>query len=396
MKPLKSIINLYLLEFTLNSILRQKTKNIFIITIFSLLVFITTSVFQISNGLKNEALRTVESLPEITIQQLKNGRMIQINQNKVDELLQIDGVSYANSRVWGYYYFANEDVHFTIIGIDQFEEQYKYIFQKISLNYNFYDMNNSMVVGRGALNILRDNYFDKSFNFIKQNGESKEVKIIGNFDRDTSLETNDVMLMPKRLAYEILEIDKDMATDIVVKVKNIDEIETIASKIQTMYPECKVTSRDYLKKSYEEMFNYKGGLFLSIFIISLFTFFMIIYDKSSTLLGDEKREIGILKAIGWSTGDILKWKLYEGFIIAAASFLFGVISSFFYVYILKAPILKDLFLGFSNLKPDFNIPFELNFEFLMIVFLICVPIYMAATIFPSWKVSIFETEEVLR
>ncbi|MBI3873935.1 MAG: ABC transporter permease, partial [Arcobacter sp.] len=79
-------------------------------------------MFQISNGLKNEALGTVNSLPEITIQQLHGGRTAPIKQDKIDELLQIDGVAYANGRTWGYYYFANKDVYFTIVGIEQFEE----------------------------------------------------------------------------------------------------------------------------------------------------------------------------------------------------------------------------------------------------------------------------------
>jgi ABC-type lipoprotein release transport system permease subunit len=144
------------------------------------------------------------------------------------------------------------------------------------------------------------------------------------------------------------------------------------------------------------MFNYKGGLFLALFIVCLFSFFMIIYDKSSGLNSEEKKEIGILKAVGWSTNDVLKWKFYEGAIISFVAYLLGFILSFFYVYILKAPLLKDLFLGSSSLKPDFNLPFELNLELLAIVFFICIPIYIAATIFPSWRASVGETDEVLR
>ena len=112
--------------------------------------------------------------------------------------------------------------------------------------------------------------------------------------------------------------------DFVVKVKNINEIGPIATKIKNLYPDCKVTTRDDLKRSYEQMFNYKSGIFLALFVISLFTFFIIIYDRSSTLLSEEKQEIGILKAVGWSTNDILKWKFYESSIISVFSFCFGV------------------------------------------------------------------------
>lgn len=389
-------INLYLFEFSINSLLRQKTKNIFILGLFTILIFLVSSIFQISNGLKNELLNTIETLPQITIQQQKAGRTVFIEQKRIDELLQINGVSYASGRIWGYYYFANKDVYFTIIGIDQFEEQYKKNFEDITQKYNFDSMQNGAIVGSGVRKILQESYFNDYFNFIKPNGEIRKVQLLGDFDRDTTLQTNDVILVPKDLAYEILDLDTNLATDIVIRVDNVEEIETIATKIRSIFPDCKVYTKEDLKRSYEEMFNYKGGLFLALFIVCLFSFFMIIYDKSSGLNSEEKREIGILKAVGWSTNDILKWKFYEGIIISLSAFIFGFILSFFYVYILKAPYLKDLFLGASSLKPDFNIPFELNLSLISIVFFICIPIYIAATIFPSWRASIGEADEVLR
>lgn len=389
-------INIYLFEFSINSLLRQKTKNIFVLVLFTILIFLVSSVFQISDGLKKELLNTVDSLPEITIQKLQGGRTTNIEQNRIDELLQINGISYANGRVWGYYYFANKDVYFTLIGIDQFEEQYKQNFEDVTKKYHFDALNNGAIVGDGVLKILKESFFDDSFNFIKPNGDIKEVQILGTFGRDTTLETNDVILLPKEVVYEIFDLNQTLATDIVVNVENIEEIETIALKIRTMFPDCKVYTKDDLKRSYEEMFHYKGGLFLALFIVCLFSFFMIIYDKSSGLNSEEKREIGILKAVGWSTNDILKWKFYEGVIISLSAFLLGFIFSFFYVYILKAPYLKDLFLGTSSLKPDFNIPFELNLPLVAIVFFICIPIYIAATIFPSWRASVGDTDEVLR
>jgi len=389
-------INIYLFEFSINSLLRQKTKNIFVLVLFTILIFLVSSVFQISDGLKKELLRNVESLPEITIQKLQAGRTTNIEQNRVDELLQINGISYANGRVWGYYYFANKDVYFTLIGIDQFEEQYKQNFEDVTKKYHFDALNNGAIVGDGVLKILQESFFQDSFNFIKPNGDIKEVQILGTFGRDTTLETNDVILLPKEVVYEIFDLNQTLATDIVVSVENIEEIDTIALKIRTMFPDCKVSTKDDLKRSYEEMFHYKGGLFLALFIVCLFSFFMIIYDKSSGLNSEEKREIGILKAVGWSTNDILKWKFYEGVIISLSAFLLGFIFSFFYVYILKAPYLKDLFLGTSSLKPDFNIPFELNLPLVAMVFFICIPIYIAATIFPSWRASVGDTDEVLR
>ena len=117
---MKNKINLYLIEYAINSLLRQKLKNGFILVIFTLLISLLASIFFISNSIKYELNSTLKSLPEITIQKLKAGRHYDINVDIIDEIINIAGVEDAIPRVWGYYYFENSGVNFSIIGIDEF------------------------------------------------------------------------------------------------------------------------------------------------------------------------------------------------------------------------------------------------------------------------------------
>ncbi len=179
-------------------------------------------------------------------------------------------------------------------------------------------------------------------------------------------------------------------------LKNYEEIPTIVTKIQNMYPNTRIITKDDLKVSYQSIFDYKSGVFLSIFIICLFTFFMIIYDKTSGVTSQEKKEIAILKAIGWQVEDILKSKFYESFTISFISYTLGVLFAFTFVYIFQAPLLRDIFVGYSELKTTFELPFILDIQTLFLIFFLTIPIYIAAIIIPSWRIATLDSDEVLK
>ena len=68
----------------------------------------------------------------------------------------------------------------------------------------------------------------------------------------------------------------------------------------------------------------------------------------------------------------------------------------FFVYTLQAPLLKDIFIGYSRLKPVFDLPFAFDFQTLFLLFFLTIPIYIAAIIIPSWRVASMNADEVMR
>ena len=392
-----SKINFYLIEYAINAILRQKYKSFFITTILTLLIFLLTSIFFFFISIKYELNSTVDALPEIVVQKIKAGRHYDIDVDVQEDILEITGVVDTVARVWGYYYFENAGVNFSIVGVNEFEAQYKESLAKVVKSGDLGESENSfMVVGSGVKKTMHNNYYKEYFNFIRPDGTLKKVDVVGVFDGDTQLESNDMIVMSKENVREIFDIDETKATDIIVKVSNPDEVATIAAKIKLIFPDSRIITKNDLKISYQNIFDYKSGIFLALFIISLFTFFIIIYDKASGLSSEEKREIGILKAIGWKVDDVLKEKFYEGFIISFIAYMVGVILAFMFVYIFQAPLLQNIFTGYSQLKTSFELPFLFDVQTLFLVFFLSVPIYIAATIIPSWKTATLDADEVIR
>ena len=390
--------NFLLLDYAIRSLMRRFGKSFFIPYILSLLIFVLASVLMIADAIKLELNTTLKTLPQITLQRFIAGKQSDVPLERVEVLLDIEGITAITPRVWGYYYFKPAGVNFSIVGIDAYEEQYSKTLSNLTQHFDIklLEKENGMIIGEGVKKILRENYYTDFFNFITSEGKWQRVYIAGVFHSDLALESNDLILLPKKLAYAIFGMDEHKATDIIVKVANIKEIATIVQKINERYPDMRAITQDDIRVSYQNIFDYKSGFFLALFSICAFAFFIIIYDKTSGLSSEEKREIGILKAIGWSSDDILKEKFYESFTLSLSAFLLGVTGSLFYVYALQAPLLRNLFMGYSALKPSFALPFSVDVSMLVLLFLLSVPIYIAATLIPAWRASTLDADEVMR
>ncbi len=54
---------------------------------------------------------------------------------------------------------------------------------------------------------------------------------------------------------------------------------------------------------------------------------------TSEISSTDKKEIGILKAVGWSIKDIIKLKIMENFIVGFMAYIIGVVFSYIFVFI---------------------------------------------------------------
>ncbi len=382
--------------FAVNGLWVRKHKNLFVYFILTLLVSILLSVNIIAGSIEKELNLTMKSLTDIIVQKIASDKQRDIPVDRLDKIIEIAGVENVFTRVWGYYYFDFAGVNFTLIGLDSFDESYKNSLNKIAEIFSDNFKDNSIILGEEVYKLFKRIGYEKIAYFRKTNGEYLKLEIIGKFRFPTYLESSDTIVTTLNTARQLVDVSDEYATDIVVKISNPKELITISTKIKKMFPDVRIITKEDIKLSYQNIFDFKKGFFISMFFIVIITFFIIVFDKLSGFTGEEKKEIGILRAVGWKISDIIKVRIYESFIIGCISFVSGVFLSYFYIYFLKAPYVRDIFSGFSKLKPEFILPFYLNFQDLITVFLLTVVIYIFATIIPAWKIASLDVEEIIK
>jgi len=144
------------------------------------------------------------------------------------------------------------------------------------------------------------------------------------------------------------------------------------------------------------VFDWRGGMIIVILAGAFFAFIILAWDKATGLSAEEKREIGILKAIGWETSDILLMKFWEGATVSLSAYLLGVLSAYLHVFLSSAVLFESALKGWSVLYPQFRLtPFINAYQLATLFFLTVIP-YTVATIVPSWRSATIDPDSVMR
>ena len=379
-------------------LLKHKSKHIAIFIISILIVFLISSVLFISNSLKKEAFSTLENQSDFVIQKINSGKILDTPISWIEDFSSINGIKNTQQRVYGQYYFMPENVYFTIVGIDLFEENTNKNLKELLkiLNISDFLKNDSMIIGNGIKKIFDKYHYFDSYDFKLSNNKLTTVKIFKDLPQEANLVANDLIIMDINLAKRILNINEENSTDIVLNVPNNLERQNIKEQLILKHSNIRILQKESLKKEYENMFNYKGGIFLVLFIVVIFTFILILYQRYSMISSNDKKEIGILKAVGWSIKDIIRLKIIENFIVGFMAFIIGIIISYIFVFILNAPILKNIFIGFSNIQNDFILNPNIDFTIIVTLFLFFIIPFLSAILIPVWKISIIDANESMK
>lgn len=370
---------------------KQKTKYISIFILATLTIFLLSTVIFIKSSLQNEILKTLESHNDFIIQKEFGGRIFDIENQLEDRLKNIYGVKNITKRVYGRYKFLSEDVYFTIIGVDfsNLNKELKNLgLQNISKD--------EMIVGFEVDNLLKKYKYINYYDFFLPNKEIKKVKIAKVLEKESNIISSDIIILDINLARDILGINRDFSTNIAFDVPNELERANIKQKLQRLDLDLNIIQKEDILKKYETIFNYKGGVFLILYLVVLFAFIMILYQRYSQVSINERKQIAIFKAIGYSVRDIIKIKMSENFVVAFVSYLIGVLLAYFFVFILNAPILKNIFIDFSNIKNDFIIYPYIEFSTFVTLFLFFMVLFLSSVLIPVWKISAINPYESLR
>lgn len=381
---------LKILEFALSSLWRRRAKSLSIIAVYAFTIAVLGSILLLTHSLRVEAGLILTGAPDLVVQRVLAGRHDLIPVEYAEALRGIPGVGAVVPRVWGYYYDALTGSNYTMVGFDD-----RPPFEIELLEGTLPAGPTQVAVGEGVARV-RSTGVGHELILIDSDNLGVVFDVVGVFRSESNILTNDLVVVRNPDLVDFFGIPDGRAIDLALEVYNPNEIPTVAAKVKRMYPDTRPIARNEILRTYDAVFNWRSGMLLTLFASALIAFSILAWDKATGISAEEKREIGILKAVGWGTSDVLELKLWEGTAISVTAFLLGLIAAWVHVFFFGATLLAPVIKGWSVIFPDFRFtPYVDLYQVFVMGCLTVVP-YVACTIAPSWKSAITDPEEVMR
>jgi ABC-type lipoprotein release transport system permease subunit len=367
-----------IIDFTLSSLWRRKGKNMALAGVYTLVIFLLASVMFLTYSIKREATLVLRDAPEIMVQRLVAGRHDLIPASYMDTIKTIRGVQSVKGRLWGYYYDPGNGANYTLV-----------------VNEDRHNESGKILIGKGvSRNLIGKEYGTMPFK--AHDGTYLFLRIKETLPSESELVSSDLILLAEEDFRKLFAIPREQVTDLVLHVRNPRELTTVAAKIAQLLPDTRPILKDEILRTYDAVFDWRGGLMIVILLGSVMAFAIFAWDKAAGLSAEEKREIGVLKALGWETADVLFMKFWEGAAVSLTSFLLGILLAYAHVFFASSTVFEPVLKGWSVLYPDFRItPFIDAYQVATLFFLTVIP-YTVATIVPSWRAATIDPDLVMR
>ncbi|MEG3638014.1 ABC transporter permease [Magnetococcus sp. PR-3] len=367
-----------LMDYTITALLRRKGRNLGLLVVYSSLIFLFASVMLFSHALQYEATQTLKNAPEVVIQKMVGGRHALVPAQDLERLTKIRGVRHPQGRVWGYYYDPVVKANYTLMAPQEGAPGL-----------------GEAIIGAGIANGRGLDVGD-ALSLPIANGEQFVLNIVGILPEQTQLVTSDLLLLEENTLRVLLDIPDDFYTDLTLRVRNPKEVDTVVGKVVNEIYDARPITRAEMLRTYRAIFDWRQGILLVVLLVCVWAFVILAWDKAAGLSAEEKREIGILKAIGWETSDVIAMKFWEGLLISLTAFLMGTLAAYWHVFGFSATLFESVLKGWSVLYPQFALTPMIDGVQITTLFFFTLFPYIAATLVPIWRVASTDPDAVMR
>jgi len=369
---------LHLIDFTLGSLARRKARNLGLLAVYTLLVFVLASLSLFASALRSEAAHVLAGSPEVVLQRLVAGRHDLIPPGYLESIGRVRGVQKKEARLWAYYRDPRSGSQLVFMARPDAEVPV-----------------GSVMLGTRLAAAAKLKVGD-TLAFADYRGQPYPLRVASLLTPDSELQSATLVLLAEADFRAFFAYPAGHYTDIALSVRNPLEVGNVASKLAAALPDSRPILRDEMLRTYEHIFDWREGILLTVLVGVILTFAIFAWEKAAGLSAEEKREIGILKALGWEPSDVIRMKVWEGLVFSLTAVASGFLAAWVHVFHFGAPLFAPVLKGWSVVYPEFALfPAVDGLQVATLFFFTVFP-YTAAVLVPIWRAAITDPDLVMR
>ena len=386
--------HLNLLFTAIGNIIRNKVRSIVLILCLIAVLFPFVTALSISEGIKFQSLISVEEGADIYVTMDYFGSNAPISLDYLERFKKMDGVTKVFPRIVGRTYFVNRLA--TIVGILP-----ENIPSSIHLAQgSVFREKGEVIIGKG---LAREFYLQLGVRFSLSINSSKLLRVAGIFDSDATIWSANLILMSFEDASEFFQM-KGMATDILIYTRP-GYAPLLAKEIQqsvdTSYPDSsgpplRVQDKSLVKRYFQRGFNYKAGVFTALYTVAFALAIPALLIVSGFGQTERRKEIGVIKATGWQTQEVMEMVTLENLVISLTSAPLAILLAMAWLKWFNGAFITQFFIAEIGLMAPFPVPSRFLPLPCLFAFLFAIVLTMVGSLYSTWKTATVPPVEAMR
>lgn len=192
------------------------------------------------------------------------------------------------------------------------------------------------------------------------------------------------------------------ATDLSVKTRpgyqGIVDVMVRLSEEQAQrgLPPLRVQTRELIDRYSQRGFNIKAGVYTGFYCLVFALGIPAMGVISGFGLSERRREIGVMKALGWQTQEVLEMVALENLVLGIASVPFIVMVTAAWLHLFNGAWISRFFIASMEVMIPFAVPSKIFPVPVLLGTLLAMILTMVGSIYSTWRASIVPPLEAMR
>jgi ABC-type lipoprotein release transport system permease subunit len=353
----------------------------------------------LSKGIQDEAEGSIRFGADLYVTGSRFGRNVPVPIEALKQIQQIEGVVDVLPRIVGGIVLGLDRENAVLVGVrlDKMTPGMACVDGGLPSGSNL----NELVVGTELARRLKLRVGDLIPPFYHSAGGEKVSKVVGIFKSDISIWQSKLILTSFDTAATIFN-QQGLATDLLVYCRPGYQPAVSSAIRQRLSSEregglrYEVTSQEDLRTLLPTGLLHREGIFNLHFLLVFAMGILVVLVTSGMGLSERRREIGILKATGWQTDEILMRSIVESLLLGLVGACVAVVLAFVWLSWLNGYWVASVFLAGVDTAPSFRVPFRLTPVPALLSFIVSFILIMSGTVYTSWRAATVAPMEAMR